>query len=219
MSREELLLLRRLLIELLNKNFICINSSSAAAPVLFAKKPSGGLRFCVNYRGLNAITRKNRYPLLLIRETLRSISKAKWLTKFNVIAAFHKIRIVEDDKWKIAFRTRYNLYEWLVTLFGLTGALATFQRYINFTLRGFLDEFVSAYLDDILIYSDGSLADHRKKVKQVLQKLQDAGLQLDIDKYEFKCRSIKYFGFIIEVGKNISMNPEKMRTIKKWARL
>jgi len=125
---------------------------------------------------LNEITKKDRYPLPLINETLRSLSKARWFTKLDVISAFYKIRVKEGDEWKTAFRTRYGLFEWLVTPFGLTGAPATFQRYINDTLREFLDEFVSAYIDDVLIYSDGSLKDHRKKVKKVLLRLQEAGL-------------------------------------------
>ncbi len=168
MSREELLLLRKTLTEYLDKNFIRASNSPAAAPILFAKKPGGGLRFCVDYRALNAITQKDRYPLPLIRETLRSISRAKWLTKLDITAAFHKIRIAEGDEWKTAFRTRYGLYEWLVTPFGLTNGPTTFQRYINHTLREYLDEFVSAYLNNTLIYSDGSLEDHRRKVKLVL---------------------------------------------------
>src|ERR1700742_367100 len=161
--------------DLLDKGWIRASSSAAGAPVLFAKKPGGGLRFCVDYRALNAITKHDRYPLPLIRETLRSLAKARWFTKIDVRAAFHPIRIKEGDEWKTAFRTRYGLFEWLVTPFGLTGAPATFQRYINRTLQDYLDEFCSAYIDDILIYSDGSLKDHRQKVKQVLQRLQDAG--------------------------------------------
>lgn len=218
MSREELILLRRTLTELLDKNFIRASSSSAAAPVLFVKKPGGGLRFCVDYRGLNAITRKDRYPLPLIHETLRSLSKARWLTKLDVIAAFHKIRIKEGDEWKTAFRTRYGLFEYLVTPFGLTGAPATFQRYINGTLQEFLDEFVSAYLDDVLIYSSGSLKDHRKKVRMVMKKLLDAGLQIDIDKCAFETQSVKYLGFIVEAGKGIRVDPEKIRAIEEWER-
>ena len=103
MSREELILLRKTLTELLDKNFIRISSSSAGCPVLFAKKPGGGLRFCVDYRALNSITKKDRYPLPLINETLRSLSKAKWFTKLDVIAAFYKIRVREGDEWKTAF--------------------------------------------------------------------------------------------------------------------
>lgn len=216
MSREELIVLRRTLTELLDKGFIRASSSPASAPVLFVRKPGGGLRFCVDYRGLNAITKKDRYPLPLIEETLRSLSKAKWLTKLDVIAAFHKVRIEKGDEWKTAFRTRYGLYEWLVTPFGLTGAPATFQRYINHTLREFLDEFCSAYIDDILIYSNGSLADHRKKVKKVLARLRDGGLQIDIDKCEFEATSVKYLGFIVEAGKGIRVDPEKVQAIQQW---
>ncbi|EFZ04205.2 Pol [Metarhizium robertsii ARSEF 23] len=216
MSREELIVLRRTLTELLDKGFIRASSSAASAPVLFVRKPGGGLRFCVDYRALNAITRKDRYPLPLINETLRAISKAKWLTKLDVIAAFHKIRIQEGEEWKTAFRTRYGLFEWLVTPFGMTGAPATFQRYINRTLQDYLDEFCSAYIDDILIYSDGSLKDHRQKVRQVLKRLRDAGLQVDIDKCEFETKSTKYLGFIVEAGKGIRVDPEKVQAIQLW---
>src|SRR5271163_2167307 len=216
MSRGELLVLRKTLTELLDKNFIRASSSPAAAPVLFAKKPGGGLRFCVDYRALNALTQKDRYPLPLIKETLNSLSKAKWLTKLDIIAAFYKIRIAEGEEWKTAFRTRYGLFEWLVTPFGLTGAPATFQRYINWVLREYLDEFCSAYIDDILIFSSGSLADHRNKVKKVLQRLRDAGLQLDIAKCEFEVQTVRYLGFVIEAGAGVSMEPEKVKAIMEW---
>jgi hypothetical protein len=115
------------------------------------------------------------------------------------------------------FRTRYGLYEWLVTPFGLTGAPATFQRYIiNNTLREFLDEFCSAYIDDVLIYSDGSLANHRKKVRKVLKRLQDAGLQVDIDKCEFETKSVKYLEYIVGAGKGIRADPEKIKAVELW---
>ena len=103
MSQNELLVLCNTLNGLLDKGFICVSQSSAAAPVLFVKKPGGGLRFCVDYCGLNKITRKDHYPLPLIQETLNSISKAKFFTKLDVIAAFHKIRVEEGDEWKTAF--------------------------------------------------------------------------------------------------------------------
>ncbi|XP_044717391.1 reverse transcriptase (RNA-dependent DNA polymerase) domain-containing protein [Hirsutella rhossiliensis] len=157
MSREELIVLRKTLTELLDKGFIRASSSPASAPVLF----------------------KDRYPLPLIEETLRSLSKAKWLTKLDVIAAFHKIRVEEET----------------------SGRQHSEHRYINHTLRDFLDEFCSAYIDDILIYSSGSLADHRNKVRQVLARLRDAGLQIDIDKCDFEAKSVKYLGFIVEAGK------------------
>ena len=176
MSQEELILLRKTLTELLDKNFIRASSSPATAPVLFAKKPGGDLYFYMDYRGLNAITYKDQYPIPLISETLRSLSKVKWLTKLDVIVAFHKIRIKERDEWKTAFRTCYGLFEYLVTPFGLTSAPTMFQRYINSILQEYLDEFVSAYIDDILIYLDRSLSNHRKKVRKVMKKFQEASL-------------------------------------------
>ena len=93
-----MLVLRKTLTDLLDKGFIRVSSSLAAALILFVKKPRGGLWFCVDYRGLNRITKKDRYPLPLIYETLRNISKARWFTKLNVIAAFYKLRILEGDE-------------------------------------------------------------------------------------------------------------------------
>ena len=98
MSKDELLVLRKTLIDLLDKGFIRVSNSSIAAPVLFIKKPRGGLRFYIDYRGLNRVIKKDRYPLPFIYETLRNISKAKWFTKLNVIAAFYKLRILEGDE-------------------------------------------------------------------------------------------------------------------------
>ena len=216
MSKDELLVLRKTLSDYLSKGFIRVSNSPAAAPVLFAKKPGGGLRFCVDYRALNRLTKKDRYPLPLIQETLQSLAKAKWFTKLDVIAAFHRLRIASGDEWKTAFRTRYGLYEWLVTPFGLANAPSTFQKYINWVLRDFLDNFCSAYLDDIIIYSSGSLQDHREKVKSVLARLQEAGLQCDLDKCAFEVQSTKYLGFIIEAGKGIRMDPDKVKAIQDW---
>jgi hypothetical protein len=176
MSQDELLVLRKTLTELLDKGFIRVSNSPAIAPVLFVRKPEGRLWFCVDYRRLNKITRKDRYSLPLIYETLQNILKACWFTKLDVIAAFHKIRIAEGDEWLTAFRTRYRLYEWLVTSFGLANAPSTFQKYINWTLQDFLDEFCSAYLDNILVYTCGSRQQHQDQVCKVLQRLQDAGL-------------------------------------------
>ncbi|KAK1914031.1 hypothetical protein P3342_007277 [Pyrenophora teres f. teres] len=119
------------------------------------------------------------------------MAKAVWYTKLDVSAAFHKIRIKEGDEWKTAFRTRFGSFEWQVTPFGLTGAPATFQRYINDVLREFLDEFVSAYIDDVIIFTNGSLDEHRQQVLRVMKKLQEAGLQLDIDKCEFEQKRVK----------------------------
>jgi Reverse transcriptase (RNA-dependent DNA polymerase)/RNase H-like domain found in reverse transcriptase/Integrase zinc binding domain/Chromo (CHRromatin Organisation MOdifier) domain len=216
MSHDELLVLRKTLTEHLDKGFIRVSNSPAAAPVLFVRKPGGGLRFCVDYRALNKITRKDRYPLPLIHETLQRAGKAKWYTKLDVSQAFHRIRIAEGDEWKTAFRTRYGLYEWLVTPFGLANAPSTFQRYINWTLREYLDDFCSAYVDDVLIFSDKSVEEHEELVQKTLAKLRDAGLFLDIDKCEFSVKRTKYLGFILDVEKGVEMDPEKVKAILDW---
>jgi hypothetical protein len=120
------LVLCKTLNELLAKGFIRPSTLEAGALVLFVRKANGGLRFCCDYRSLNAIIKGDRYPLPLISETLRNLTGAKWLTKVDVMLVFYKIRIAKGHEYKTAFRTRYGLFEWLVTLFGLTGAPASF---------------------------------------------------------------------------------------------
>ena len=113
-----------------------------------------------------------------------------------------------------AFHTRYDLYEWLVTPFGLANASSTFQKYINWALHEHLDNFCSAYINNILIYSSGSLEDHCMKVKTILQKLLDAGLYLNIGKCEFEVKETKYLDFIIQAGMGIQMDSEKVKSIQ-----
>lgn len=214
MSQDELRVLKRWLEDNLQKGFIRASSSPASSPVLFAKKPGGGLRVCVDYRALNEITIKNRYPMPLLQETLDKLSKAKWFSKVDVIAGFNKIRIREGDEWMTAFRTRFGLFESLVTPFGLSNAPATFQARINEVLREYLDVFCTAFIDDVLIYSD-TLEEHRVHVMKVLTALGDAGLQLDIDKCEFEVTETKYLGLIISRD-GVKMDPAKVQSILEW---
>jgi hypothetical protein len=125
--------------------------------------------------------------------------------------------VAQGEEWKTAFRTRYGLFEWRVAPFGLTGAPAAFQQYVNSVLQDYLDNFVSAYIDNILIYSSGSLQDHREKVGRVLQRLMDAGLQIDIDKCEFETKQVKYLGYIVEAEVGIRVDPDKIVAIRGWA--
>jgi hypothetical protein len=214
LSRFELEALKEWLEKNLKKGFIRASSSPAGAPILFTKKPDGSLRLCVDYRGLNEGTIKNRYPLPLIQETLMRLSRAKWFTKLDVRDAYNLIRVANGDEWKTAFRTRYGLYESLVMPFGLTNAPATFQTYINEALRQFLDEFATAFQDDVLIYSD-SLAEHKVHVRRVLEKLREYGLHLKPQKCEFYREEVKYLGLIIG-REGIKMDPEKVRAVRDW---
>jgi hypothetical protein len=168
----------------------------------------------VDYRGLNEITIKNRYPLPLIQETLAQLSKAKWFTKLDLRGAYNLVRIADVEEWKTAFRTRYGHFEYNVMPFGLTNAPASFQHFINDTLRNFLDVFCTAYLDDILIYSD-SLAEHKVHVRQVLRKLKEAGLYLKPEKCEFHVQEVKYLGLIITT-EGVRMDPAKVTAVREW---
>jgi len=216
MPRDHLLEVRKQITDLMDKGWIRSSSSSAGAPVLLAKKPGGKWRFCVDYRSLNKLTVPDRYPLPLIKETLRNLSTAKWFTKVDVRSAFHRIRIAEGDEHLTAFRTRFGLFEWLVCPFGLTGAPSTFQRYINNALRETLGHFATAYLDDVLIYSNGSRADHLLNVGVVLSRLREAKLYLDPEKCVFATKTVHYLGFVVEAGKSLRPDPEKIRAIRDW---
>jgi len=144
-------------------------------PILFVKKPNRGLRFYINYRKLNNITRKDHYPLPLLNETLARISRAKVFTKLNIRQAFHWIRMDPGSEDLTTFWTRYGTYKYKVLPFRLTNGLATYQRYINDVLFDYLNDFCTAYLDNIMIYSKNEL-EYKEHVHKVLQRLREAGL-------------------------------------------
>ena len=214
MSRDQASVVKGYVDEMLAKGYIRPSTSDYAAPVLVVKKPGGGLRVCVDYRALNALTIKDRNSPPLIRETLARLCAAKFFTKLDVIVAFNKIRIAPGDEEKTAFLTRYGLFEYVVMPFGLCNAPGTFQSYINETLREYLDVFASAYLDDVLIYSN-TREEHTVHVRKVLDKLREAGLFLDIDKCEFYVTEVKYLGLIITT-EGVKMDPEKVKSILEW---
>jgi hypothetical protein len=200
----------------LDTGFLSPSNAPFASPVLFTRKPDGSLRFCVDYRKLNAITKKDRYPLPLIDETLERLSKARIFTKIDIRQAFHRIRMHPDSEELTTFRTRYGSYKCKVLPFGLTNGPATFQRYVNDLFIDLLDLFVTCYLDDILIYSQNEL-EHEAHVRTVLGRLREAGLQADIKKCEFHVTRTKYLGFIISTD-GIEVDPEKISIIRDWER-
>ena len=213
-SAEELEAAKKYIVENLAKGFIVSSSSPFASPILMARKPDGGLRFCVDYRKLNALTKKDRYPLPLIDESLERLSKAKIFTKLDIRQGFHRIRIHPDSEELTTFRTRYGSYKYKVMPFGLTNGPATFQRFINETFVDYLDSFLTAFIDDLLIYSDNEI-EHQEHVKKVLDKLREAGLQASIDKCEFHVKRTKYLGFIISTD-GIEADPSKTEVIRNW---
>ena len=137
----------------LANGFIRPSKSPAGILIFFDWKPDRSLRFCVDYWGLNNITIKNRYPLLLIGESFDLLGRAKRFTQLDLTNAYHWMRICEGDEWKTAFRTRYGHFKYQVIPFCFSNAPATFQGYVNKILAEKLDIFIIVYLDDILIYT------------------------------------------------------------------
>jgi hypothetical protein len=163
LSPVELEALRKFLDENITTGLLRSSSSPHGAPILFVKKKDGSLHLCVDFCGLNQITKKDRYPLPLISDLLESPSCTKIYTKIDLRSTYHFVWITSRDEWKTAFQTCYGSYEWLVMPEGLTNAPAVFQRFVNSIFADMLDICVIVYLDDILIYSQ-DLASHENHV-------------------------------------------------------
>lgn len=205
----------RFLKEHLEKGYIRPSKSPIAAPVFFVKKKDGGLRFIQDYRRLNEITVKNRYPLPLISDIINRLRHAKYFTKLDVRWGYNNIRIKEGDEWKAAFATNRGLFEPLVMFFGLTNSPATFQTLMNNIFSDLITEGkVSVYLDDILIFTI-TLEEHRAVVREVLRRLGAHDLFLRLDKCEFEKEEVDYLGLVIRQGQ-VSMDPDKVRAITDW---
>jgi hypothetical protein len=170
MTERELEAVKDYITENLDKGFIVPSNAPYASPILMVKKADGGLRFYVDYRKLNALSRKDVYPLPLIQEVFQRIGKAKIFTKLDIRQGFHRIRMHPDSTDLTTFRCRYGTFKYEVMLFGLTNGPATFQRMINDLFHDCLDQFMIAFVDDLLIYSDNE-ADHEKHVKIVLDRM------------------------------------------------
>lgn len=214
LAERELQVLRDYLADALAKGWIRPSTSSAGAPVIFVPKKGGKLRLCVDYRGLNRITKKDRTPLPLISEILDRLSGTKYYTKLDLKDAYHRLRIRGGDEWKTAFRTRYGLFEYLVLPFGLSNAPSTFQAYINYALKGLLDDICIVYLDDILIYSD-SLEQHRRHVRAVLERLQQHELFANLGKCEFEVQEVSFLGFVIN-NQGIHIERDRVEAVASW---
>jgi hypothetical protein len=186
-----------------------------AAPVFFVKKKDGSLRLVQDYRKLNEMTVKNKYPLPLISELVNQLRGAKYFTKLDVRWGFNNVRIKEGDEWKAAFRTNRGLYEPLVMFFGLTNSPATFQTMMNDIFADMISEgVVVVYLDDILIFTK-DLEEHRKITRRVLQRLEENELFLREEKCEFEKTEIEYLGLIISED-HVGMDPVKVAGVAEW---
>jgi len=214
MSPRELDELKRQLDDLISKGLIRPSKSAYGAPVLLTKKKDGTWRFCVDYRALNAITIKNKYPLPRIDELFDRLQGAKYFSKIDLRSGYWQIKVWPEDVPKTAFRTRYGSFEWLVLPMGLTNAPATFMHLMNQIFQAYLDEFVIVFLDDVLIYSR-TLADHRRHVRQVLDVLRQHQLYAKESKCEFFRDHVEFLGHRVD-REGMHMMEDKVRAIRDW---
>ncbi|KAD7477238.1 hypothetical protein E3N88_00374 [Mikania micrantha] len=214
LAPSEMQELMKQLQELLDKGFIRPSFSPWGAPVLFVKKKDGTLRMCIDYRDLNKVTIKNRYPLPRIDDLFDQLQGSSYFSKIDLRSGYHQLRIKEDDVPKTAFRTRYGHYEFLVMPFGLTNAPAIFMDLMNRVCKPYLDKFVIVFIDDILIYSK-TKEEHEKHLKLILELLRKEQLYAKFSKCEFWMREVPFLGHIVS-EKGIQVDPTKIEAIKNW---
>lgn len=202
--------------EALNQGYIRPSSSPAASSFFFVAKKGGGLRPCIDYRALNKITIKYRYPLPLVPSSLELLRGAQVFSKLDLRSAYNLVRIRRGDEWKTAFVTPTGHYEYLVMPYGLANAPSVFQAFMNEIFREYLHRFVLVYIDDILIYSN-NLAEHRNHTSLVLQKLREYHLYLKAEKCSFHQSQVQFLGYNISHN-HISMDEKKVEVVRSWPR-
>ena len=206
--------LRKQIKELLEKGWIRHSKSPWGATVVFAPKKDGGIRVCMDYRGLNKVTKKDRTPLPNIAEMRDRLHGAKFFTIIDIKNAYHRIRVAEDSIEKTGFRTRFGHFEYVVLPFGLTNAPATWQRLTNKILGDLYDEGIISYLDDILIFSKTE-EEHKRLLREVLSRLAKHKLYVKRSKCEWAKSEVEFCGHII--GRDgLKISPRKLQVLKDW---
>ncbi|KAK1431807.1 hypothetical protein QVD17_08491 [Tagetes erecta] len=188
--------------------------AAPGAPVLFVKKKDGSFRLCIDYRELNKLTIKNRYPLPRIDDLFDQLQGATYFSKIDLRSGYHQLRIQDEDIPKTAFRTRYGHYEFLIMPFGLTNAPAVFMDLMNRVCKPYLDKFVIVFIDDILIYSQ-SEDQHKGHLKLILELLAKEKLYAKFSKCEFWLREVHFLGHVIN-EQGIQVDPSKIEAVKQW---
>ncbi|GKB54627.1 putative nucleotidyltransferase, ribonuclease H [Tanacetum coccineum] len=201
--------------ELLEKGFIRPSLSPWGAPVLFVKKKDGSFRMCIDYRELNKLTVKNRYPLPRIDDLFDQLQGSSVYSKIDLRSGYHQLRIKEEDIPITAFRTRHSHFEFQVMPFGLTNAPAVFMDLMNRVCKPYLDKFVIVFIDDILVYSKDK-EEHEKHLNIILEFLKKERLYAKFSKCDFWLDSVQFLGHVIDRN-GVHVDPAKIEAIRNWA--
>ena len=214
MAANELAEVKKQVDEQLQKGYIRPSTSPWGAPVIFVEKKDKTKRMCVDYRALNEVTIKNKYPLPRIDDLFDQLKGAKVFSKIDLRSGYHQLRIREEDIPKTAFTTRYGLFECTVMSFGLTNAPAFFMNLMNKVFMEFLDKFVVVFIDDILIYSK-SEEEHEQHLRLVLEKLKEHQLYAKFSKCDFWLSEVKFLGHVIS-AQGVAVDPSNVESVTKW---
>ncbi|KAG8492907.1 hypothetical protein CXB51_010118 [Gossypium anomalum] len=214
MAPTKLKELKTQLQELMDRGFARPSSSPWGAPVLFVKKKDRTMRLCIDYRQLNKVTIKNKYPLPRIDDLFDQLKGASVFSKIDLRSGYYQLRVRDSDIPKTAFRTRYGHYEFLVMPFGLTNAPAVFMDLMNRIFRPYLDRFVVVFIDDILVYSRNE-TEHAEHLRLVLRILRDKQLYAKFSKCEFWLREVSFLGHVVSAS-GIRVDPSKITAILNW---
>jgi hypothetical protein len=208
MSVDELEELKKQLRELSDKGYIRPSASPWGSPILFVKK-DGSMRMCIHYWNLNAVTVKNKYPLLRIDDLLDQLKDAKFFSKIDLRSGYHQMKIRSEDIPNTAFVTRYGQYEFTVVSFGLTTALAYFMNMMNKVFMDELDKFMVVFIDDILVYSS-TTEEHEQHLRVVLERLRQNQLYAKFSKCEFWLEEVAFLGHVL-TAEGVLLIPQKWK--------